>query len=493
MELSKKFDLSDSLPEDLAEVRRQIQYWMSRQNEAEAGSNWDHSVRNKIDQLRWQEQQLGSFAVKPTSQMSARETPVIFLSCGQYREDEKALGKRVKELLEENGSVEVYFAENQSTFDAFTKNILGALNRCVGFIGIMHHRGEVGTSGEPVTRASVWIEQEIAIAAFIEQILNRKVEVQLYIQEGIAREGMRDKLLLNAQSFRESSEVLDHFARNVERWQRLGRATVMPDPVREANYKRGFDQTKASFFVRTRRAGDGQETRSGTYFLISLIPASFPAFDIDLTVRNAFTEDIYETFPRHKVLARDQGTDIAAEVTFEGAREFILRVASQNQERRWGFTQDGTVRFITQSVWSVAGSQNQIWSAYDIAVDTLSFLRLAARFWNRNNYRWDARLYAELKIEKAQLHSDNTGYPTLFHQLTTAVPEVLGLDRGALLHTNSPRGSSLVFEDITRTELNAAIAELAGKVAGEMFNGLGYEVDLQRLREFMEQTAALRT
>jgi hypothetical protein len=491
MEPSKKYGLNDPLPEDLDEVRQQIQYWMSRQNEGEASSNWEHSVRNKVDHLRWQEQRLGFYAEKPGTQMSARDTPVIFLSCGQYREEEKALGKRVKEFLEASGCAEVYFAENQSTFDAFTKNILGALSRSVGFVGIMHHRGEVGTPQGPTIRASVWIEQEIAIAAFIEQILNRKIEVQLYIQEGIAREGMRDKLLLNAQSFRENPEVLDHLAGNIERWKRLSRSTMVPNPTLEANYKRQFDQTKSSFYIRTRRADDGQETRSGTYFIISLIPASFPTFDIDMTVRNAFIEDIYETFPRHKILGADQGADIATEVTPDGAREFILRVASHNQERRWGFTQAGTVRFITQSVWSVAGAPNQIWSAYDVATDVLSFLMLVARFWNRYNYRWDARLYAELKIEKAQLHSDKTGYPTLFHHLTTSAPEILVLDGAALLHTNSPRGFSSVFENITRNELDG-IPKLAAKVSGEIFNGLAYEVDLQRLQQFMGRATAPR-
>lgn len=53
--------------------------------------------------------------------------------------------------------------------------MLGALKRCVGFIGIMHHRGTVETPSGKVTRASVWIEQEIAIALFIEHVMGRKI------------------------------------------------------------------------------------------------------------------------------------------------------------------------------------------------------------------------------------------------------------------------------------------------------------------------------
>jgi hypothetical protein len=426
-----------------------------------------------------------TYRQEPSTQMSTRETPVIFLSCGQYRDEEKALGQQVKELLERNRCVEVYFAENQTTFEAFTKNILSALNRCVGFIGVMHHRGEVHTPTGSITRASVWIEQEIAIAAFIQQILNRSIEVQLYIQDGIAREGMRDKLLLNAHTFRENSEVLEHLAGTIDRWKRLNRAISVVDPLQEASYKQQFDQTKSSFYIRTRSAENGQEIRSGTYFLMNLSPASFPSFNIDLSVRNAFIEDIFQTFPRHKNLAVDQSSGIATEVSFDGAREFILRVAGHDYERRWSFTQDGIVRFITQSVWPVSGTQNHLWSAYDVATDVLSFLALVTRFWNKYNYRWPGRLNIELKIEKAQLYSDKTGYPTLFHQLTTSLPELFHLDSSSLVQPSNTRGFSSVFEDVNYDELNGGILEFGAKVAGEVFNGLAYEVDLERLHKFM--------
>jgi hypothetical protein len=64
----------------------------------------------------------------------------------------------------------------------------------------MHHRGEVKSLvGPPFQRASVWIEQEIAIAAYRVQILKDVIPVQLYIQAGIPLEGLRDKILLNAE------------------------------------------------------------------------------------------------------------------------------------------------------------------------------------------------------------------------------------------------------------------------------------------------------
>jgi len=148
-------------------------------------------------------------------------SPTVFISCGQYTNAERELGRNVCELFRKQTRLEPYFAQNQTTFSALTENVLGALNRCVGFIGIMHHRGSVETPKGKIIRASVWIEQEIAIAAFIQHILERKIEVQLYIQKEIALEGMREKLLLNPEEFANENEVLAHLKRNIERWKKL--------------------------------------------------------------------------------------------------------------------------------------------------------------------------------------------------------------------------------------------------------------------------------
>jgi hypothetical protein len=45
------------------------------------------------------------------------------------------------------------------------------------------------------TRTSVWVEQEMAIAAFLQQAQARRLEVAVYIQKGVKREGVRDQLL----------------------------------------------------------------------------------------------------------------------------------------------------------------------------------------------------------------------------------------------------------------------------------------------------------
>jgi hypothetical protein len=147
---------------------------------------------------------------------------LVFISCGQVTTQEKKLGQDSSELVARLTPHEPYFAQNQNSLDGFTRNILGALNRAVAMIGIMHPRGTVALlNGESKVRASVWVEQEIAVAAFIEQILGRPLKIALYIHDSICLEGMREQLLLNAVRFRDESEVLQHLSRILPEWREL--------------------------------------------------------------------------------------------------------------------------------------------------------------------------------------------------------------------------------------------------------------------------------
>jgi hypothetical protein len=104
--------------------------------------------------------------------MSAQRK-TVFISCGQYSEEERSLGKRVAELIRECTPFDGYFAENQTTLATLTENVLRQLYESVGIVVIMHHRGMVETPRGKLTRASVWVEQEVAIATLMQQILKR--------------------------------------------------------------------------------------------------------------------------------------------------------------------------------------------------------------------------------------------------------------------------------------------------------------------------------
>jgi len=139
--------------------------------------------------------------------------PLVFISCGQFHPEEIQLGKNLAMKVGELTELEGYFAENRNTLTGLSNDIFRALEQCAAFVAVMHHRGEVETlNGEKHIRGSLWIEQEIAIAAFLTATHNQDIPVLLYIQQGIKREGVREQLKLNPVEFTEEAEVLADFA-----------------------------------------------------------------------------------------------------------------------------------------------------------------------------------------------------------------------------------------------------------------------------------------
>lgn len=156
----------------------------------------------------------------------------LFISCGQWKDEEKQLGLTVSDLINAQQLFSAYFAENQSTLEAFTTHILKTLDDCFGFIGIMHRRGEIQTPDRGIVhRASVWIEQELSVVAYLAQVLQRQIHIQLFIQNGIAREGIREKLLINATNFETGDEVLQAIPSVLEKWNAFIVGSKVTNPI----------------------------------------------------------------------------------------------------------------------------------------------------------------------------------------------------------------------------------------------------------------------
>ena len=167
--------------------------------------------------------------------------PLVFISCGQYTEDEIDLGKEVEQFIRDESSFEPYFAENQNTLEGLVTNILSALGRTSAFIGIMHHRGTINTpSGDEVKRASIWVEQELAIASFIHHELDRQIEVALYLQPGISREGIRSQLRLNPVEFESSEDILSDLRDRIKTWNLFPSSTAPLIPRWNWNLRPGY-------------------------------------------------------------------------------------------------------------------------------------------------------------------------------------------------------------------------------------------------------------
>lgn len=147
------------------------------------------------------------------------ERKSVFVSCGQFTDEERTLGKQIAELVTDCTPFKGYFAENQTTLETLTENVLRRLYESVGLIVIMHHRGTVQTPNRTLTRGSVWVEQEIAVATLMQQILKRPLHVALFIQKGIAIEGIRQQLQLNPVEFVHGEEVVARLRTILPAWQ----------------------------------------------------------------------------------------------------------------------------------------------------------------------------------------------------------------------------------------------------------------------------------
>ncbi|MCK4514557.1 MAG: hypothetical protein KAU31_04825 [Spirochaetaceae bacterium] len=152
--------------------------------------------------------------------MSSTSNPIVFISCGQRTNNEKNLGQAIEAAVANLPDIKPYFAQTVSSLDGLTNSIFRALDRAIGFICVLHNRGQVDVPGHPI-RASVWVEQEIAIAAFIRHVLGRDIRVLLLAEKGVAVEGVREHLLMNPVQFSDNDEALELARREIAGWDDL--------------------------------------------------------------------------------------------------------------------------------------------------------------------------------------------------------------------------------------------------------------------------------
>jgi hypothetical protein len=131
----------------------------------------------------------------------------VFISCGQQSEEEISLGKVIAQAAKDRTGIDGYFAEYQHSLDGLTRNIFNAIHSASAFIAVIHRRDKLPTDSLKY-RGSVWIEQEIAIAAFLVQSLGLSLPARVYVQKGVVREGVRGYIHINPIEFERTEDVI---------------------------------------------------------------------------------------------------------------------------------------------------------------------------------------------------------------------------------------------------------------------------------------------
>jgi hypothetical protein len=237
------------------------------------------------------------------------ENALVFVSCGQVTDAEKKLGRDLIALVERVPGLQAYFAETVSSLEGLTTNIFKNLERASAFVTVMHHRGLVkGRSGADRIRASVWIEQEIAIASFLRHTRSPNLQVAAYAQRGIAREGVRDKLLLNAVEFGTEDEILADLASKLTRWDlRPRRSDVANVDVRLSRKDREIHAERHVYGLQMS--------------LTNTSSVSIPEIEYELEFPSAFVP------PNRQFHAREERADQATAThrAFRGSQKVELR------------------------------------------------------------------------------------------------------------------------------------------------------------------------
>ncbi len=137
-------------------------------------------------------------------------TRLIFVCHGQSPHEKKC-GKALEHVINDVPGFRAFFAENVHDTDGLSEHIFGNLERCDGFLAVMHKRGNVLFMKRRLTRSSVWIQQELAIISFLnfQRRGRRRIRIRVFAQRGITREGLTEVLILNPTEFGRDDELPD--------------------------------------------------------------------------------------------------------------------------------------------------------------------------------------------------------------------------------------------------------------------------------------------
>lgn len=134
----------------------------------------------------------------------------VFISCGQRYDEEKGLGSSCKKHFERRG-FSVYLAEEVQSLEALTENIFHHLKNSEYAVFIDCAREKL-SSGE--IRGSMFVNQELAIAAFLPI-----EESRVFHKEGVTIEGVAKYLIAKPIHFSSRQQFLGKLRRQTKEWR----------------------------------------------------------------------------------------------------------------------------------------------------------------------------------------------------------------------------------------------------------------------------------
>ncbi len=136
----------------------------------------------------------------------------IFISCGVHTQEERALGQKIRLLIEEQKMTSFLAPEVHQPADLNT-HVFKELQRCDGFVALLQKRGEIRYEDFPIKhRGSVWIQQEIGILFYRSFLLEREIPIAIFREKDVLHEGLTMYSIINPIEFEVEDEVLKHLS-----------------------------------------------------------------------------------------------------------------------------------------------------------------------------------------------------------------------------------------------------------------------------------------
>lgn len=131
---------------------------------------------------------------------------LVFIACGQSTPREKTLGVRVKALFKKN-KIDSFLAETANDLESLNTHIFKNLADCTSFLAILHKRDKNKHN------TSVWINQEVAVAAYLRST-GRVIPSLVLYEENTIIEGLIKYTIANPPTFKSDDEALS----KIEEW-----------------------------------------------------------------------------------------------------------------------------------------------------------------------------------------------------------------------------------------------------------------------------------
>lgn len=139
------------------------------------------------------------------------EKTLIFVSCGQLTDAEKALGKSIKAAIDGTPGFEAYFAETVQDLESLGHHVMNGIERCAGAVVVLQDRGIVIQSDGAKwgCRSSVWVNQEVAIMAYRQFRDGQRIPILAFRDPNVKLEGAMTSLIVNPRPLTSPFDVAD--------------------------------------------------------------------------------------------------------------------------------------------------------------------------------------------------------------------------------------------------------------------------------------------